>query len=248
MKFTAATLLTLALASSSLAAEDLPKLRVGILKRSESCPRKAAVGDVVQVDYTGKLADGTVFDSSLNQGRQPIEFALGLGQVIPGWDKGILGMCIGEKRKLVIPPHLAYGDAGAGGVIPPKATLTFIAELKGIKGYGDEDTVAQEAEEEEEDEDDDDEEEDEEEEESTVEKNYEDAEPETAKEKIASEAAADEEIVEEPEEVEVKPAEIKKEKQAEKAEKVKETKAEPEPEVPEATKNAKAKTHVNDEF
>lgn len=114
---------------------DLPKLRVGILKKVATCDRKAQVGDVVMVDYTGSLKDGTVFDSSLKEGREPLEFGLGLGQVIKGWDKGVLGMCIGEKRKLVIPPHLGYGSAGAGGVIPPEATLTFTVELKGIRGY-----------------------------------------------------------------------------------------------------------------
>lgn len=118
-------------------AAGLPKLRVGILKRAAVCERKATVGDVVQVDYTGKLADGTVFDSSLKPGRQPLEFAVGLGQTVPGFDKGVLGMCIGEKRKLVIPPHLGYGSSGAGGVIPPDATLTFVTELKGIKGVQD---------------------------------------------------------------------------------------------------------------
>ncbi|KAF5101896.1 hypothetical protein D0Z03_000515 [Geotrichum reessii] len=126
----------------ALVAADAPpaaeaKLRVGILKKvpESQCKRKARSGDVIQVDYTGTLLDGTVFDSSLKPGRTPFEFGLGLGQVIPGWDRGLLGMCIGEKRKLTIPPHLAYGKTGAGGVIPPDATLIFTAELKGISGY-----------------------------------------------------------------------------------------------------------------
>lgn len=222
MKFSAAALFALACASTAFAAEEA-KLRVGILKRSASCPRKAVVGDIVSVDYTGKLEDGTVFDSSLNPGRQPIEFALGLGQVIPGWDKGILGMCIGEKRKLTIPPHLAYGDAGAGGVIPPGATLTFIAELKGIKGYESEEVV-----EEEEDDDEEDDEEDEEEEDDHTEVNAEDAEPETATEDVNE----DDQLVNEPE---VSSEEISAEKDAEAAEEEKETEPEPEPEVAEPT-------------
>lgn len=144
MKFFSSSATTLFLLATSAFAsiaeakddkKDLPKLRVGILKKVATCDRKAKVGDVVMVDYTGTLKDGTVFDSSLKDGREPLEFGLGLGQVIKGWDKGVLGMCIGEKRKLVIPPHLAYGSAGAGGVIPPEATLTFTVELKGIRGY-----------------------------------------------------------------------------------------------------------------
>lgn len=76
-----------------------------------------------------------MFDSSLKPGRTPLEFGLGLGQVIKGWDRGLLGMCIGEKRKLTIPPHLAYGSGGAGSAIPPDSTLVFTTELIGIKGY-----------------------------------------------------------------------------------------------------------------
>lgn len=86
---------------------------------------------VVDVHYTGRLEDGSVFDSSLERG-EPFRFTLSAGQVIPGWDMGILGMQVGAKRKLTIPPDLAYGAAGAGGVIPPNATLIFDVELLAV--------------------------------------------------------------------------------------------------------------------
>jgi peptidylprolyl isomerase len=85
-------------------------------------------GQVVAVHYTGKLQDGTVFDSSFSRG-DPIRFPLGQGFVIPGWDEGIALMRVGGQAVLVIPPDLAYGESGAGGVIPPNATLTFEVEL-----------------------------------------------------------------------------------------------------------------------
>lgn len=92
----------------------------------------AADLDLLTMDYTGKLKDGKVFDSSKKPGRKPFTFILGAGQVIKGWDKGILGMKVGGQRTLVIPPDLGYGAAGAGDVIPANATLTFEVELKGI--------------------------------------------------------------------------------------------------------------------
>lgn len=92
----------------------------------------ARSGSRIRVHYTGKLTDGTVFDSSLNRG-QPFEFTLGAGQVIRGWDEGFAGMKVGGKRKLVIAPEYAYGEYGAGGVIPPNATLEFEVELLGVQ-------------------------------------------------------------------------------------------------------------------
>ena len=88
-------------------------------------------GNTVVVHYTGKLMDGTVFDSS--QDRDPFEFTLGQGDVIEGWDKGIIGMKKGGKRKLTIPPSLAYGERGSGSTIPPNSTLIFEVELLEIK-------------------------------------------------------------------------------------------------------------------
>ena len=89
----------------------------------------------VVVDYKGSLADGSVFDSSLNPGREPFTFTLGAGSVIKGWDLGVEGMKVGGKRKLTIPPELGYGDQGAGGVIPPGATLIFEVDLLEVEVY-----------------------------------------------------------------------------------------------------------------
>ena len=88
-------------------------------------------GNKVQVHYTGTFTDGTKFDSSLDRG-QPLEFNLGAGQVIKGWDEGIAGLKVGQKARITCPPSKAYGAAGAGNVIPPNATLIFEVELVGF--------------------------------------------------------------------------------------------------------------------
>ena len=92
---------------------------------------EAVAGQTVEVHYTGWLTDGTKFDSSLDRD-QTFSFKLGAGQVIAGWDQGVAGMKIGGARKLTIPPDLGYGERGAGGVIPPNATLVFKVELIGL--------------------------------------------------------------------------------------------------------------------
>ena len=89
----------------------------------------------VIVNYTGSLENGSIFDSSLNPGREPFSFTLGVGSVIKGWDLGVKGMKVGGKRKLTIPPELGYGDNGAGDVIPPGSTLIFEVDLLQVEAY-----------------------------------------------------------------------------------------------------------------
>jgi len=105
-------------------------LRYQVLQ--EGTGSKAEKGKTVSVHYKGQLSDGTVFDSSYKR-NQPIDFALGVGQVILGWDEGIQLLKVGDKARFVIPSDLAYGSAGAGGVIPPDATLIFDVELMNVK-------------------------------------------------------------------------------------------------------------------
>jgi len=121
------------LIASTVSAADLVKTDTVVGKGKE-----AVAGRTVDVHYTGWLLDpkapnqrGKQFDSSV--GRSPFSFPLGAGRVIPGWDQGVAGMKVGGKRTLVIPPELAYGIRGAGGVIPPNATLVFDVELLDVK-------------------------------------------------------------------------------------------------------------------
>lgn len=105
-------------------------LRYKILKKGDG--HKAGKGNTVSVHYEGSLTNGQVFDSSYKR-NQPIDFQLGVGQVIPGWDEGIGMLNVGDKARFVIPSELGYGSAGAGGVIPPNATLVFDVELVDVK-------------------------------------------------------------------------------------------------------------------
>jgi FKBP-type peptidyl-prolyl cis-trans isomerase len=105
-------------------------LQYVVVKQGDGPVAKA--GQTVSVHYTGWLTNGTKFDSSVDRG-QPFQFNLGAGQVIKGWDEGVAGMKVGEKRKLIIPSNLGYGDRGAGNVIPPNSTLVFDVELLGVQ-------------------------------------------------------------------------------------------------------------------
>ena len=103
-----------------------------IIDLEQGTGAEATAGQTVVVHYRGTLEDGTQFDASYDRGT-PFSFPLGRGRVIKGWDEGVQGMKVGGKRKLVIPPDLGYGSRGAGGVIPPNATLIFEVELLDIK-------------------------------------------------------------------------------------------------------------------
>lgn len=109
---------------------DIQGMKVETLKQGTG--QEAKSGNTVTVNYVGTLQDGTKFDSSIDRG-QPFQFTLGQNSVIQGWELGVIGMKVGEKRRLTIPPELAYGSQGAGGVIPPNATLVFEIDLLGLE-------------------------------------------------------------------------------------------------------------------
>lgn len=148
------TLTTIAICET----KKITKLQIGVKKRVDNCEQKSRKGDKLSMHYRGTLhEDGSEFDNSYDRG-EPLSFTLGSGQVqsiyyqfmrlvyvtlpatsiqvIKGWDQGLLGMCVGEKRKLVIPPDLGYGDSGAGEKIPGGAALVFEVELTNIERKG----------------------------------------------------------------------------------------------------------------
>ena len=128
--FTILIMGVLALQSTGFTMADTSDLKIEITQKGSGA--EAANGMSVAVHYTGKLTDGTKFDSSLDRGT-PFSFTLGQGRVIKGWDQGVLGMKVGEKRTLTIPSELGYGSAGAGASIPPNATLIFDIELLDVQ-------------------------------------------------------------------------------------------------------------------
>jgi peptidylprolyl isomerase len=110
-----------------------PPADLQITEVTEGDGAEAKAGQTVDVHYVGVAhSSGEEFDASYNRGA-PLSFRLGVGQVIAGWDQGVQGMKVGGRRQLVIPPHLAYGDRGAGGVIGPGETLIFVVDLVGVK-------------------------------------------------------------------------------------------------------------------
>ncbi|CAN9172439.1 unnamed protein product [Alternaria alternata] len=126
------TVLLAALATAAVAdIVNNEHLKTEVLTEAK-CTRKTKVGDKVNVHYRGTLLDGSEFDASYNRG-SPLNFAVGTGQVIKGWDQGLLDMCPGEKRKLTIQPEWAYGSRGAGP-IPANSVLIFESELVSIEG------------------------------------------------------------------------------------------------------------------
>ncbi|TDL26011.1 hypothetical protein BD410DRAFT_764295 [Rickenella mellea] len=118
----------------TILASDPPTILVSeTTHKVDDCPQQAQTGDFIKVHYTGTLlSNGNKFDSSLDRG-SPFDLTLGVGQVIKGWDEGLKGMCVNEKRKLTIPPDMAYGSRGFGSVIPPNSALVFDVELVGLR-------------------------------------------------------------------------------------------------------------------
>jgi peptidylprolyl isomerase len=113
--------------------EGPPPADLEITDLTEGSGAEAAAGNTVSVHYVGVAhSTGEEFDASYNRGA-PLDFRLGVGQVISGWDQGVQGMKVGGRRKLVIPPHLGYGDRGAGGVIKPGETLIFVVDLLEVR-------------------------------------------------------------------------------------------------------------------
>jgi len=111
---------------------DIPKLPLQIIDVKKGKGKTAKIGNSVSVHYTGHFEDGTQFDNSRSR-NQPLVFVIGSGRVIKGWDQGITGMRVGGHRKLIIPPHLAYGKTGISRMIPGNATLLFEVELVDVK-------------------------------------------------------------------------------------------------------------------
>ncbi|KZV88362.1 hypothetical protein EXIGLDRAFT_839309 [Exidia glandulosa HHB12029] len=131
MKFLAAIAL-FALAVLAKDNSDVTELKIDTTFKPEECTQTAAKGDKIKVHYTGTLyTTGAKFDSSRDRGK-PFELTLGVGQVIKGWDEGLLGMCEGEKRVLTIPADKAYGERGFGAIIPAKSALVFDVEMVGL--------------------------------------------------------------------------------------------------------------------
>ncbi|XP_012269855.2 FK506-binding protein 2 isoform X2 [Athalia rosae] len=128
MIFALATCCALAYITANTAEAAADAFKVNTVYVPEGCTVKSKKGNQLTMHYTGTLTDGTKFDSSIDRD-QPFTFQLGVGQVIKGWDQGLVDMCVGEKRQLIIPPELGYGDRGAGKVIPGGATLLFDVEL-----------------------------------------------------------------------------------------------------------------------
>mmetsp|Transcript_3292 Transcript_3292/g.12542 ORF Transcript_3292/g.12542 Transcript_3292/m.12542 type:complete len:150 (+) Transcript_3292:76-525(+) len=144
MKFSTLTILLLIVFIAVVSALEAPKppkkpytnvekLSVGVKKRPETCNKKAAAGDKISVHYAGYLAsDLSPFDSSYSRG-EPFSFVLGRNSVIAGWEAGMLGACVGERRRLLIPYNLAYGERGMPPKIPAKSALIFDVEVVDIE-------------------------------------------------------------------------------------------------------------------
>jgi len=120
------------LACQVISGEEEKELKIEVLFKPEECTEKTQKGQMLSMHYKGTFEDGKQFDSSLDR-NQPFTFQIGVGQVVKGWDQGLLDMCVGEKRRLIVPSHLGYGEHGAGEVIPPGATLVFETELLKIE-------------------------------------------------------------------------------------------------------------------